>query len=523
MKMMSKLMAGVLGLFVMASAAFSADMTWTNTAVSSGDFNTPANWSSAFASTNLIRWFGYSGPPASLNIYSVTLNLSGNASIGGWDQDYWNTEVNVNLNGFTLDQSGAGDPEWGVWTYGASSIGVTNRIYGGGKLNAMALRVGGAGATATSPLFEIYGAGTRVTTGTGAGYFGNNTRAFIRDGAVLSNDTSWATFHIGQGASGNTTPKNAVVTLTDSGSRWDNTGLLCVGQVKGDGTLIVTNGAVYKGGNRVNLGGWQYVYEPVADHTASGTIRVTGAGSTFETLDRTDIGLLSTGVVEVVSGGYFKAKEVRLGVGYSDIKPPTAFTDEDGTNTYAFGRLALSGSGSVVEATSLKVGDKGTGEVIVADNADLAVAGAIELRNSKLTVSDALAETGGGDLTTAGSCILRFELGARDHTLSYLSLGGSLTLGEIKSDDTQLEVDVLGNFSAVLSDKIALISYGSHLREFSNYADQADITAGVYTFKITYDTAETFLTVTAIPEPGTMSLFGLATALAALIRRRLPA
>jgi len=518
MNMMNKLMAGVLGLFVMVSAAFSADMTWTNTAVSSGDFNTPANWSSAFASTNKINWFGYTG----LNIYKVTLNLSGNASIGGWDQDYWNNEVNVNLNGFTLDQSGAGDPEWGVWTYGASSIGVTNRIYGGGKLNAMALRVGGAGATATSPLFEIYGAGTRVTTGTGAGYFGNNTRAFIRDGAVLSNDTSWASIIIGQGGSSSTDPKNSVFTLTDSPSRWDNTGLLVVGYVKGDGTLIVTNGAVYKGGGNVNLGGWQYLYNPIEDYKNKGTIRVTGAGSTFETLGRTDVGLLSTGVVEVVSGGYFKAAEVRLGVGYSDWKPPNV-SNFDGTNTYAFGRLALSGSGSVAEISSLKVGDKGTGEVIVADNADLAVAGAIELRNSKLTVSDALAETGGGDLTTAGSCILRFELGARDHTLSYLSLGGSLTLGEIKSDDTQLEVDVLGNFSAVLSDKIALISYGSHLREFSNYADQADITAGVYTFKITYDTAETFLTVTAIPEPGTMSLFGLATALAALLRRRLAA
>jgi T5SS/PEP-CTERM-associated repeat protein len=483
----------------MVGAAFALDVHWTNTAVSSGDFNTESNFDIPMAgTTNKINWFGFSGPPASLNIYSLTLNLSDNLAIGGWDQDYWNNEVNVNLNGFTLDQSGAGDPEWGVWTYGASSIGVTNRIYGGGKLNAMALRVGGAGATATSPLFEIYGAGTRVTTGTGAGYFGNNTRAFIRDGAVLSNDTSWATVHIGQGGSSTNAAKNAVVTLTDSGSRWDNNGLLVVGYVKGDGTLIVTNGAVYKGGNRVNLGGWQYLYNPIEDYKNKGTIRVTGSGSKFTTVGQTDVGLLSTGRVEVLKGGEFTAPNMRLGVGYSDWKPGNV-SNFDGTNTAAYGSVLADDLGVLIVNGDMTVGVLGKGDVMASNNGEIYVGGNLDVNtDGQVTVSDGYINASSSEMS--GS-LLRLELGAKALTAYYLEVGGSLTL-----TDVDLQLALLGNFSAGLGDTVNLISYGDLTGSFNGWTDGQAVVLDEYEFTYNQGSTDASLTVTAIPEPASVLL-----------------
>jgi len=271
-----------IGILVVTTAVAESNVQWTNTNVSVGDFNTAANWLNGTmpGAADDITWYDYPGPP-SLNYYSVTLNVSSNGAFNRWDQDYWYTVVNLNLNGKTLVFYPSGDFGFGVAAYGAAAV--TSRVYGAGNLNARSLQVGGAWHSVSSPLFELSGAGTRMTTDDGAGIIGNNSRVRIFDGAVFSNNVSWASVRIGTGGNTNNNPMHAVVTLSDPGTRWDNNGLLVVGHVKGDGTLIVTNGAIYKGGNNVNLGGWQYVYEPVADHRASGTIRVTGSGSSFET------------------------------------------------------------------------------------------------------------------------------------------------------------------------------------------------------------------------------------------------
>jgi T5SS/PEP-CTERM-associated repeat protein len=498
---------------VLSGAAFGQNVQWTNTSVNVADFNTAANWINGVMPgvTDEITWYDYPGPP-SLNFYSVTLNVSGGGTFARWDQDYWYTVVNLNLNGNTLVFYPTGDFGYGVAAYGAAAV--TNRVYGTGNLNVRSLQVGGAWHAVSSPLFELSGAGTRLTTGDGAGYIGNNSRVRIYDGAVISNDTSWATMKIGTGSNTNSFPMHAIVTLTDPGTRWDNTGLLVVGHVKGDGTLIVTNQAIYKGGNNVNLGGWQYVYEPVAAHRSQGTIHVTGSGSDFTTAGRVDVGLLSTGRVESVKGGNFTAPSMRLGVGYSDIKPPVASTDEDGTNTFAYGSMLADELGVIDVRGDVTVGVIGRGVVKAARNGEIYIGNNLDVNTGgQVTVSDAYISAGMSEMTDS---LLRLELGAKAQKDYYLAVSGALTLSNVN-----LEIDLLGNFSASLNDEIRLISYSGDITgSFTGWTDGDTFTRDIYEFTYNQKTDETYLTVTAIPEPASILLLAGGIVAAFKLRRR---
>jgi T5SS/PEP-CTERM-associated repeat protein len=320
---------------------------------------------------------------------------------------------------------------------------------------------------------------------------------------------------IGTGSNTNSFPMHAIVTLTDPGTRWDNTGLLVVGHVKGDGTLIVTNQAIYKGGNNVSLGGWQYVYEPVAFHRSQGTIHVTGFGTSFETTaGRVDVGLLSTGRVESVKGGNFTAPSMRLGVGYSDIKPPAADTDEDGTNTYAYGSILADELGVIDVRGDVTVGVIGKGDVKAARDGEIYIGGNLDVNTGgQVTVSDAYIQAGMSEMTDS---LLRLELGAKDQAAYYLAVSGALTLSNVN-----LEIDLLGNFSASLNDKIRLISYSGDITgSFTGWTDGATFTRDIYEFTYNQKTDETYLTVTAIPEPASILLLAGGIVAAFKLRRR---
>jgi T5SS/PEP-CTERM-associated repeat protein len=337
-----------------------------------------------------------------------------------------------------------------------------------------------------------------MTTGDGAGYIGNNSRVRIFDGAVFSNDTSWATMRIGTGSNTNSFPMHAVVTLTDPGTRWDNNGLLVVGYVKGDGTLIVTNQAIYKGGNRVNLGGWQYLYNPIEDYKNKGTIRVTGSGSKFTTVGQTDVGLLSTGRVEVLKGGEFTAPNMRLGVGYSDWKPGNV-SNFDGTNTAAYGSVLADDLGVLIVNGDMTVGVLGKGDVMASNNGEIYVGGNLDVNtDGQVTVSDGYINASSSEMS--GS-LLRLELGAKALTAYYLEVGGSLTL-----TDVDLQLALLGNFSAGLGDTVNLISYGDLTGSFNGWTDGQAVVLDEYEFTYNQGSTDASLTVTAIPEPASVLL-----------------
>ena len=498
MKTMRTSILALLGLIWMANTSFGA--TWF--LQGTGDFDNPTTWCTI---TNggpngvpdvgdTLQFYGGEAPwPMWDADYTITLNT--NQTVTRWDQGYWKTTVRLALNGHDFTVTDAASH---VLSEGSELTWPTaNYVSGGGTLTINGHSASGRAASG----FFLSGTGTKMVLNGDNGNLlggspGNEARILVSGGATVTGTTTWASTRVGGRDSLVTPLPSAIIHLSDPGTRMDlNGGPMVVGD-QGQGQLIVTNGAAFTTSGGINLGGWQYGGVEYDGTNGHGTIRVDGAGTTFSAATM-DVGMYSTGVVQVVHGGmltniaYYRG--IRLGAGYSESLLLTG-----GTNTAAYGILEVANPGSRVDVDVLVVGIEGTGEVTVSDNAVLAAAGSCSFKNSKLTVSDA-EMTMGGNLTMAGSATntIRIELGARNPTTAYIQMGLALDL----TASTTLDLAVLCNFSAAVDQTIKLIGYGSLIGTFSNYADQAIITKGAYKFKITYGANDISLTVTEVNSP----------------------
>ena len=435
------------------------------------------------------------GAPDPMPGADATITLNANQAVTVWDQKYGNATVRLNLNGRNLTVTNAiTSPSFHLME---GNTGNKAYVSGGGTLATHGLRAVGYKAGG----FFLSGASTRLKfiggdfgLVLGGGYnSAEEVRFEVTGGALARNDLAWSSSQVGMG-SGIAGRGYATVYLSDTNTQMllTGSGTFTVG-VQGRGQLIVTNGASFYSADAVNLGGYMYdtiAYDGTLGH---GTIRVDGSGSSFEAAGMY-VGMFSTGVVQVVRGGQLLGTDMVLGAGYFSAVPA------NGTNTAAYGTLTIANTNSRVDVESLKVGDLGRGEVAVSSNAVLAVLGPIALKNSKLTVSDAVVAASGpaGSLTTSGTTnTIRFELGGRDRVVqaAYIQAGGDVNLAA----GTTLELVLLGNFSALINDQIKLIGCASRTGDFSNYPDQTVFTMGEYTFKITYARSGIYLMVTAAP------------------------
>jgi fibronectin-binding autotransporter adhesin len=115
------------------------------------------------------------------------------------------------------------------------------------------------------------------------------TRRGGSGGVIVDNDSDVSTASCAIGYDGDTTGS---VTVSGSGSTWSNSGYLYVGRL-GDGVLNITNsGSVSSGSGRI--AGW---------HDKTGTATVSGSWSIWANTGDLDIGYYGSGRLDILDGG----------------------------------------------------------------------------------------------------------------------------------------------------------------------------------------------------------------------------
>ncbi|MDZ4197775.1 MAG: PEP-CTERM sorting domain-containing protein [Kiritimatiellia bacterium] len=567
MKRMQWMGLAVSGL-VCASMSF-GQATWTNRF--GGALNEAANWTNQVPGAGVqLRMFNGGVPNGTV----MDVWLTDHLTAGYWDGGYGTYIYNLDLKGYnlTLDTTAVSG-----WQTTVSTQNSTNVVYNTSEtlstVTANRLAVGGAAGSRT--LLDIVGSNVLfITTGTGdrningeattglAGDPGGIVR--IRDGALWTNST--ANILIGTG-----TGRHGALVVQGDGSRlhidvsryilpggWHaNTsiGTLEVtqgGKVSGGylyfgrevGNLgygifdglgsSYTNGAFGDNGRWIYIGGkgtgvvsvanqavvgtredvWigiGHINSAVMNADAYGELTVSSGGE-FHSRD-SHVGQLATGKVFVNNGGKFHATGpggLILGAGEFSTT----------NNAAALGTLSVSNLNSLARVQNLTIGGTGTGHAEVVDQAVLSVYGtgangAINLNRGSLRVSDA--SVIGNHLTALSGTTVRIELGARDHGEYYVDLANVLTL----NSGVTLDIVALDSFSADIDDTIYLINFLSLSGEFNNLKNGNTFSSNGYDFRFNVDNdTYTEMSLTVIPEPGTLGLIASGLGLAAILRRR---
>lgn len=299
----------------------------------------------------------------------------------------------------------------GSGTHGAVTVDGTGSALGAGALTVGEAGIGqltisgGGSVSSTSAILGYYGgsSGSASVNGTGSTWAtGSLTVAEAGSGALaISNGgvvTSTGAIKIGAGATGS-------VTVDGAGSSLglNSNAVLSVGEA-GNGTLTITNGGSVADVNaRVgNVAG------------ATGSVLVDGAGSSWSTANVLFLGFAGTGTLTVSNGGHVTTIGAAIGavaggsgsavidgagsswtstslsVGYattgalavthggSVINILTMVGENSGSN----GSITVDGAGSfLTNASSIKVGDAGTGSLTIANGGAVAANGQFVIAN----------------------------------------------------------------------------------------------------------------------------------------------
>ncbi len=140
------------------------------------------------------------------------------------------------------------------------------------------------------------------------------------------------------------------VTVSGSGSAWNNSGALLVGRV-GTGTLNIENGGIVTNTTFAYLGNGA---------AATGTVNVTGSGSAWNSSGELHIGRSNTGILNIEDGASVRTDGVTL-LGY---------------DAEASGSVLVTGADSVWETTGdIAVGSTGTGTLNIENGAAVSTDG----------------------------------------------------------------------------------------------------------------------------------------------------
>ncbi|MCX8497302.1 MAG: autotransporter-associated beta strand repeat-containing protein [Akkermansiaceae bacterium] len=322
----------------------------------------------------------------------------------------------------------------------------------------------------------------------------------------------------------------------------------------GNGTLNLTAVNTYGGGTTVEAGTVKFSSGALG---SSGQIRVTGgalqwaSGNTDDISSRFSLTANSTGTLDTNGNNISFANALtstvptgnQTGAGF--IKAGSGTLTLNGTSTYtgatliSGGTLALTSNGSIATSSELSLGTvgtfdvtnksgsyavntlKGSGEV----KGNLIISNTLAIGNSPGTINFS------GDLALAAGSHFTYEvtsgtspgLGSAD----LASVTGSLTISSTASFD----LVQLGTYTA--GNKFTLFAYnGSLTGNFSGLVDGANFTVGGGEWVIDYNdataglnggtsTSNTFVTITAVPEPSIVSMILVVGAGLVLRRRRI--
>jgi T5SS/PEP-CTERM-associated repeat protein/autotransporter-associated beta strand protein len=473
-----------------AGGNWSAGLNWQDgTAPQPGSttaltFGAAATQSATYTATNDV---GSSGTSFDLNALTVN-NTAGTATLAGNPLNFTGTNPTVTVSGagnMTLAQpatlaatttvTGTGS---GGFTFGGALGGGSNNLVmtsagsltlaGGGALNSLQLGAGTTNVTGgtlaltqptTQPNYTAFGLqlGTAagqtaafnqtgghvnvtedVSIGTAAGSTG--TVSVSGTGTVFSNTIGGQSgvMLVGQrgtgalnvaaggvvnslqvyvaGASGST----GSVTVDGAGSVLNVNGVseLFVG-TSGNGTLTVSNGG------RVNSAHFTLTAN---DAGSTGTITVTGTGSTLAVGSNMTTGLSGIGTLNVQNGGQVTAN-ISLFTAYYPGSQGTVNVTDAGSSLSVSQQLTLGGVGSTPGGTgTLNVGSGGT--VTVAGRTSLFAGGAINLNAGGVLLLNSLADgssTSTGAVHLAAGTALTITSGGATFS-GVLSGAGGLTM-----------------------------------------------------------------------------------------------
>jgi T5SS/PEP-CTERM-associated repeat protein len=297
-----------------------------------------------------------------------------------------------------------------VTVSGAGTYGSSEYLYvGESGTGTLSITNGGQEASSYGFIGNNAGSDGNVTVaGSGSAWVNltaNLSIGYSGTGNVLISDGG--TITNSGGVLGYNAGSSGSVTVTGSGSTWTNSGSLYAGY-SGTGALLVTEGGAVS-----NLGGY-LGYDP----NSVGSVTVSGSGSVWTALGGALIGYSGTGTLLVTDGGAISTLSSYSYIGY---------------NTGSFGEATLCGNGTTWVNGSIYIGDGGSGCLSINSGASMSDIGGYIANNAgsngNVTVSGTgsiwtnsglligvsgsgtLLVTGGGDVSNTGVSYVGYSTG----------------------------------------------------------------------------------------------------------------
>lgn len=500
---------------------------------------------------------------ASSNAFIVNSYIQGNGA-GAKVVTVDNSLGSITMAGAIVNGSGTVSlVKNGTGTLKLTGTNGSSTFTGGVTLNAGTLEFGYSQTALGTGTFTINGGSITNGYGSARTLTANNTQAWNADFTFGASGVSGSDLNLGTGdvtisatRTVTTTSTNTARTLTIGGAIGD--GGNGYGLIKAGTAQLRLDGAnTFSGATKVNagvlvLGNSLALQNSAIDTSGAGKINLSGittatfggltGGSNLATVINSGYTssvtaiTLNTGASKsysysgIIADGATGMSLTKAGTGSQTLGGINSYT---GATTISAGTLILAANGSISSSSGINLGTSGsqgtldvtakTGGYTIGASQTLSGYGSVLLASGKtLTVSGNLApgnSTGivtiGGNLSLASSSTTTMELASS-------ALGAGSGFDQIALSGTGLSL----TYGGALVIDVSLATQTGSYQLFTGFATQTGTFSGI-TFSQaeaagTFDYSTGVLTLTAVPEPGTVALVGFSLLGLLVFRRRNP-